>query len=257
MPTVCGLCPVGCNTTATTREGKVKRILSRNHPEVDEGWLCDKGRFAYAHLGARDRITAPLRKAGTAPLRGARLGRRARPGRAAAARRRRVDRDGALRRRVRRGGLRARQAAARGARRERRRAARGRAGLARRLPRAALRAARRAGRSPSSATSRWSSARRSSSSGSRPPAAGARRSPTARREGPSRRARHRRRDRRPVEAANVYYLPRTPNGRGVADAWSAAGDGEPVDAEPKLLVISGDEAATDPASGRSQSTRTP
>jgi predicted molibdopterin-dependent oxidoreductase YjgC len=33
----------------------------------------------------------------------------------------------------------------------------------------------------------------------------------------------------------------------VADAWSAAGDGEPVDAKPHLLVISGDEAATDPS----------
>src|SRR5262249_4836281 len=39
VPTVCGLCPVGCNVAATTREGKVKRILSRNHPEVDEGWI--------------------------------------------------------------------------------------------------------------------------------------------------------------------------------------------------------------------------
>lgn len=58
-PTICGLCPVGCNISATTREGKVKRIQSRNHPEVDEGWLCDKGRFAYAHLYARDRITDP------------------------------------------------------------------------------------------------------------------------------------------------------------------------------------------------------
>ena len=47
VPTVCGLCPVGCNISATTREGKVKRILSRNHPEIDEGWLCDKGRFAF------------------------------------------------------------------------------------------------------------------------------------------------------------------------------------------------------------------
>src|SRR3954454_1725494 len=64
VPTVCGLCPVGCNISATTREGKVKRVLSRNHPEVDEGWLCDKGRFAYSHLNADDRITAPLRKAG-------------------------------------------------------------------------------------------------------------------------------------------------------------------------------------------------
>jgi NADH-quinone oxidoreductase subunit G len=60
VPTVCGLCPVGCNVWATTREGKVARVLSRNHPEVHEGWLCDKGRFAHDHLRARDRIRAPL-----------------------------------------------------------------------------------------------------------------------------------------------------------------------------------------------------
>jgi NADH-quinone oxidoreductase subunit G len=62
VPTVCGLCPVGCNTWATTREGKVARVLSRNHPEVDGGWLCDKGRFAYGHLRADDRIHTPLRR---------------------------------------------------------------------------------------------------------------------------------------------------------------------------------------------------
>jgi NADH-quinone oxidoreductase subunit G len=62
VPTVCGLCPVGCNIWATTREGKVARVLSRNHPEVDEGWLCDKGRFAYDHLRAGDRIRQPLRR---------------------------------------------------------------------------------------------------------------------------------------------------------------------------------------------------
>jgi predicted molibdopterin-dependent oxidoreductase YjgC len=48
-------------------------------------------------------------------------------------------------------------------------------------------------------------------------------------------------------ATNVYYLPRTPNGRGVADAWSAAGDGEPVSVRPRLVIISGDEAALDPS----------
>src|SRR5439155_12508956 len=62
VPTVCGLCPVGCNVQATTREGKVKRILSRNHPEVDEGWICDKGRFTYPHLYADDRLHDPLRR---------------------------------------------------------------------------------------------------------------------------------------------------------------------------------------------------
>jgi NADH-quinone oxidoreductase subunit G len=63
VPTVCGLCPVGCNIWATSREGKVARILSRNHPEVDEGWLCDKGRFGYGHLRAEDRIRHPLVRA--------------------------------------------------------------------------------------------------------------------------------------------------------------------------------------------------
>jgi NADH-quinone oxidoreductase subunit G len=62
VPTVCGLCPVGCNISATTREGKVKRVVSRNHPQVDEGWLCDKGRFAFTHLYARDRISDPLHR---------------------------------------------------------------------------------------------------------------------------------------------------------------------------------------------------
>ena len=64
VPTVCGMCPVGCNVDATTREGKVKRVVSRNHPEVDEGWLCDKGRFGFSHLRAGDRASDPGRKVG-------------------------------------------------------------------------------------------------------------------------------------------------------------------------------------------------
>jgi NADH-quinone oxidoreductase subunit G len=64
VPTVCGMCPVGCNIAATQREGKVRRILSRNHPEIDEGWLCDKGRFAFSHLYAPDRVKDPLLRRG-------------------------------------------------------------------------------------------------------------------------------------------------------------------------------------------------
>ncbi len=62
VPTVCGLCPVGCNVRATTREGAVKRVQSRNHPEVDGGWLCDKGRFTFPHLRAEDRVREPLQR---------------------------------------------------------------------------------------------------------------------------------------------------------------------------------------------------
>ena len=62
VPTVCGLCPAGCNVRATTREGQVKRVQSRNHPEVDGGWICDKGRFTFPHLHASDRVTTPLHR---------------------------------------------------------------------------------------------------------------------------------------------------------------------------------------------------
>jgi NADH-quinone oxidoreductase subunit G len=62
VPTVCGLCPAGCNVRATTREGAVKRVQSRNHPELDAGWICDKGRFTFPHLRAEDRVREPLRR---------------------------------------------------------------------------------------------------------------------------------------------------------------------------------------------------
>ena len=54
FPSVCGLCAVGCNTAVNIREGHVVRVLSRNHPEIDEGWLCDKGRYAFGLLASDD-----------------------------------------------------------------------------------------------------------------------------------------------------------------------------------------------------------
>ncbi len=48
---VCTLCPAQCNVTLTVRDERVLRVLSREHPEVDDGWLCDRGRFAYPALG--------------------------------------------------------------------------------------------------------------------------------------------------------------------------------------------------------------
>ena len=137
VPTVCGLCPVGCNVNATVREGKVKRILSRNHPEVDGGWLCDKGRFTYPAPPRRgpDHRAARAR---AARARAGQLGRCPRPGRGAASRRRDADRDRALRLGDARAGVRARPPAARRPRRPRSRAARVDLRRARRVPAAAL-----------------------------------------------------------------------------------------------------------------------
>jgi NADH-quinone oxidoreductase subunit G len=46
----------------------------------------------------------------------------------------------------------------------------------------------------------------------------------------------------------AFHLPATPNGRGVAEAWSASADADETNPNPiGLLVVSGDEAAADPA----------
>jgi NADH-quinone oxidoreductase subunit G len=57
---ICTLCPAQCNVTFTVRDEKVLRVLARDHTGVDDGWLCDKGRFAYQAIHVDDRITAPL-----------------------------------------------------------------------------------------------------------------------------------------------------------------------------------------------------
>jgi NADH-quinone oxidoreductase subunit G len=57
--TVCTLCPSQCNVKLTVRDERVMRVLARDNPEVDDGWLCDRGRFAYPTL-AENRITEPM-----------------------------------------------------------------------------------------------------------------------------------------------------------------------------------------------------
>lgn len=62
VDSVCPHCPVGCNLTVTNRSGQIMRVLSRENPEVDDGWLCDRGRFGYGFLTADTRLQAPLVK---------------------------------------------------------------------------------------------------------------------------------------------------------------------------------------------------
>ena len=54
------MCPAQCNVDFTVRDERVLRVLARDHPEVDDGWLCDKGRFAYQAIHSDLRITRPL-----------------------------------------------------------------------------------------------------------------------------------------------------------------------------------------------------
>jgi ferredoxin len=64
---ICGQCPVGCNITFNTRreagsDGRivVKRVMPRQNEEVNEIWICDKGRFAYHYGESQERLSKPL-----------------------------------------------------------------------------------------------------------------------------------------------------------------------------------------------------
>ncbi|MGH2982150.1 MAG: 2Fe-2S iron-sulfur cluster-binding protein, partial [Solirubrobacterales bacterium] len=56
---ICTLCPSQCNVSFTVRDERVKRVLARDNPEVDDGWLCDKGRYSFEMLASERRITSP------------------------------------------------------------------------------------------------------------------------------------------------------------------------------------------------------
>ncbi len=58
--TVCTNCPGQCNVELTVRDERVLRVLARDHEGVDDGWLCDKGRFSYQAIHAEERIVEPL-----------------------------------------------------------------------------------------------------------------------------------------------------------------------------------------------------
>ncbi|MZE80596.1 NADH-quinone oxidoreductase subunit G [Streptomyces sp. SID5475] len=59
-PSVCEHCAGGCATRTDHRRGKVMRRLAGHDPEVNEEWLCDKGRFAFRYAQRPERLTTPL-----------------------------------------------------------------------------------------------------------------------------------------------------------------------------------------------------
>jgi predicted molibdopterin-dependent oxidoreductase YjgC len=62
---VCSRCAVGCNVTLWQRRGQLVRVTSHENDEIDEGWICDRGRFEYTHVNDRGRLRVP-RVAGSA-----------------------------------------------------------------------------------------------------------------------------------------------------------------------------------------------
>ncbi len=61
---VCTLCPSQCNVSFTVRDEEVKRVVARDNPDVDDGWLCDRGRYGFEMFGAEQRVTGPRLRGG-------------------------------------------------------------------------------------------------------------------------------------------------------------------------------------------------
>jgi NADH-quinone oxidoreductase subunit G len=60
VDTICPHCSAGCNIKLDVRRGEVVRQLARDNLDVNDAWLCDKGRSAFRFPDAPDRITTPL-----------------------------------------------------------------------------------------------------------------------------------------------------------------------------------------------------
>ncbi|GBU12264.1 NADH-quinone oxidoreductase subunit G [Enterobacterales bacterium] len=58
-PSICQQCSVGCNTSPGERYGELRRIENRYNGTVNHYFLCDRGRFGYGYVNAKDRPKKP------------------------------------------------------------------------------------------------------------------------------------------------------------------------------------------------------
>ena len=58
---VCTLCPSQCNVSFTVRDEQVRRVIARDNKDVDDGWLCDRGRYGFQMMYSGDRVLNPVR----------------------------------------------------------------------------------------------------------------------------------------------------------------------------------------------------
>jgi NADH-quinone oxidoreductase chain G len=57
---VCGHCSVGCNVRVDVRVDKVLRQYGRTNDGIDEGFLCDRGRWHLEPMNSPERLRMPL-----------------------------------------------------------------------------------------------------------------------------------------------------------------------------------------------------
>jgi NADH-quinone oxidoreductase subunit G len=68
IPSVCTLCSKGCNTNLGyhPRRNEVVRITARENMDVNQWWICDRGRGGFKQVHDPKRLTSPTHRNGTA-----------------------------------------------------------------------------------------------------------------------------------------------------------------------------------------------
>jgi len=61
---ICPGCSVGCNIHIDARHNRVGRFQSRENLEVDDGWLCDEGRYSFPNFARPERQAPHVRVEG-------------------------------------------------------------------------------------------------------------------------------------------------------------------------------------------------
>jgi NADH-quinone oxidoreductase subunit G len=64
VPSVCNNCSVGCNARLDVRVDKIMRLSSRQNDEIDDGWLCNRGRWDFEFVNSSQRLRTPLIREG-------------------------------------------------------------------------------------------------------------------------------------------------------------------------------------------------
>jgi NADH-quinone oxidoreductase subunit G len=59
-PSICNNCSVGCNARVDVRVDKIMRLMSRNNDDIDDGWLCNRGRWEFSYVNSPERLRTPL-----------------------------------------------------------------------------------------------------------------------------------------------------------------------------------------------------
>ncbi len=60
VESTCTTCSLGCRVAVQSSSGELSRLIGVDSDPVNWGWLCDKGRFAFAAGASPDRISVPL-----------------------------------------------------------------------------------------------------------------------------------------------------------------------------------------------------